>query len=58
MTNTDSIQESLLDLARDLEPTWGAEICRAAAREIDLLKRIIINDPVELPIEEGDRANG
>ncbi len=35
-----------------------AEVCRMAASEIGLLERIIINDPVELPIEEGDRANG
>lgn len=40
------------------EETCEALVCDMAAKEIELLEGIIINDPVELPIEEGDRANG
>lgn len=40
------------------EETWEAAVCEMAAKEIELLEGIIINDPIELPIEEGDRANG
>ncbi len=40
------------------EETSESDVCRMAAKEIELLESIIINDPVELPIEEGDRANG
>lgn len=35
-----------------------ADICEQAAREIETDRMIIMRDPVELPIEEGDRANG
>ena len=56
----DGLQKCLLKLAELLEEVapGGGVICRAAVEEIALLRRIIINDPVELPIEEGDRANG
>ena len=38
--------------------SWQSDVCDMAAKEIELLESIIVNDPIELPIEEGDRANG
>ncbi len=37
---------------------WESQVCEMAASEIELLQGIIMNDPVEIQIEEGDRANG
>lgn len=54
--DVESLQTGLLSLSHQLER--GADLCRRAALEIELLKRIITNDPVELAPEEGDRANG
>lgn len=51
----------LRSLAREIKAEgddWRSVACEMAADEIELLERIIIHDPVELPIEEGDRANG
>lgn len=54
--DVESLQSGLLVVSHQLER--GADLCRRAALEIELLKRIITNDPVELAPEEGDRANG
>lgn len=43
---------------RRLDAYREADICEAAAKELELSRKIIMHDPVELPIEEGDRANG
>lgn len=37
---------------------WEATVCQMSADEIELLTGIIVQDPVEIKIEEGDRANG
>ena len=54
--DVESLQSGLLILSHQLE--LGAELMRRAAHEIELLKRMITNDPVQLAPEEGDRANG
>ncbi len=38
--------------------SWQSDVCDMAAKEIELLEGIIVNDPVEIAMEEGDRANG
>jgi hypothetical protein len=35
-----------------------AEIAEEAAKELELSRKIITGEPVYVPIEEGDRANG
>lgn len=45
-------------IAGTMDESWQADLCKVAADEIELLERVIIHDPIELPIEEGDRANG
>jgi hypothetical protein len=45
-------------LLRDDGSAELAEIAEEAAKEIELSRAIITGDPLETPIEEGDRANG
>ncbi len=45
-------------LNADGDEDSGALVCQMAAGYIPLLEGIIIGDPVEIQIEEGDRANG
>ena len=42
----------------ELGDCWEIDTCRMAADEIELLNQIIVHEPIELEIEEGDRANG
>lgn len=43
---------------REGGPAWEADVCRMGAHEIELFQRIMLGEPIELNIEEGDRANG
>jgi hypothetical protein len=44
-------------MASDLERV-DPDVLVEAAKEIELLQSVIIKEPVEILIEEGDKANG
>jgi hypothetical protein len=48
----------LAQLLRDDGSPDLADIAAEAAKEIELSRKIITGEPVYVPIEEGDRANG
>jgi hypothetical protein len=48
----------LAKLLRDDGSRELAEIAEEAAKEIELSRKIITGEPVYVPIEEGDQANG
>ncbi len=61
MTGRSELMSDLQELAKlldDMEWAWSADVCRRARKEVELLRGIIMNDPVEIQMEEGDRANG
>ncbi len=61
MIGRSELMRDLRELIDELETSrhiWAVDVCKRAFREIEFLTVIIVNDPVELPIEEGDRANG
>jgi hypothetical protein len=48
----------LAKLLRDDGSPDLASVVEEAAKEIELSRKIITGEPVYVPIEEGDRANG
>ncbi len=42
----------------DGDEGWKSLVCEMAATDIELYEGIIMNDPVEIQMEEGGRANG
>lgn len=56
--NKSQLPRYLRQAAKELGDSWESAACAMAADEIELLQQVIMRDPVEIKIEEGDRANG
>ncbi len=61
MIRRSQLSRYLRVLAKEIKlkgDSWQSDVCEMAAKEIELLEGIIVGDPIEIEMEEGDRANG